>query len=232
MIKIKNLSKIYEMGEEKIHALDNISLNIERGEYVSVVGASGSGKTTLMNIIGLLDVADSGDYSLNDINIKEMTDNELAKIRNQNIGFIFQSFNLLPKLTALENVQVPLMYKGVSNKKSKELAYKALEKVGLIGREKHLPSQLSGGQQQRVAIARALICNPSIILADEPTGALDSKTGIEIVEMLGELNRNGQTIILITHDAKIAEIAKRKISMSDGKIFEQNATSEKKEAGK
>ena len=144
MIKIKKLSKIYEMGSEKIHALDEITLNIDKGEYVSVVGASGSGKTTLMNIIGLLDVADKGEYFLNGINISEMTDNELAKARNQNIGFVFQSFNLLPRLTALENVQVPLMYKGLSSKKSKELAYEYLEKVGLIGREKHLPSQLSG----------------------------------------------------------------------------------------
>ena len=167
-----------------------------------------------------MDVPDKGEYFLNKLNIKDATDSELARLRNKNIGFVFQSFNLLSKLTALENVQVPLMYKGVSSKKAKDLAYEYLEKVGLQGRETHLPSQLSGGQQQRVAIARALICNPEIILADEPTGALDSKTGMELLEMLQELNRGGQTIIVITHDLNIANIAKRKITMSDGKTFE------------
>lgn len=173
-----------------------------------------------MNILGALDVADSGEYILNDIDIGVATDRELAMIRNQNIGFVFQNFNLLPKLSALENIQVPLMYKGISGKKAKELAYKYLDMVGLRGREKHLPSQLSGGQQQRVAIARALICEPQIILADEPTGALDSKTGIEIMGMLQQLNENGQTIILITHDSKIADMAKRKVTIADGKIYE------------
>jgi len=220
MIQLKNVSKTYIMGEEKIHALDNVSLTIERGQFVSIVGQSGSGKSTLMNVLGLLDVPDKGEYFLNELDIKNAKDNELAKLRNKNIGFIFQSFNLLSKLTALENVQVPLMYKGMSSKESNELAYEYLEKVGLKGREKHLPSQLSGGQQQRVAIARALICKPEIILADEPTGALDSKTGIEILGMLKELNEAGQTIIVITHDLKIAEIAKRKITISDGKIYE------------
>lgn len=173
-----------------------------------------------MNIIGLLDVAEEGQYLLDNIDINEMNDKEIAKIRNQKIGFIFQNFNLLPKLTAIENVQVPLMYQGTSSKQSKKMGYEILEKVGLKGREKHLPSQLSGGQQQRVAIARALICNPEIILADEPTGALDSKTGIEIMELLKQLNEEGQTIILITHDNKIAQIAKRKITIIDGKIQE------------
>jgi len=173
-----------------------------------------------MNIIGALDVADEGEYHLNDIDINSAADFELAKIRNRNIGFIFQNFNLLPKLTALENVKVPLMYGGITGKKAKDLAYKYLEKVGLKGREKHLPSQLSGGQQQRVAIARALVCEPQIILADEPTGALDSKTGIEIMEMLKKLNEAGQTIVVITHDIKIADMAKRKISLSDGKIID------------
>ena len=220
MIQLNNVSKTYIMGDEKIHALDNVSLTIERGQFVSIVGQSGSGKSTLMNVLGLLDVPDKGEYFLNELDIKNAKDNELAKLRNKNIGFIFQSFNLLSKLTALENVQVPLMYKGMSSKESNELAYEYLEKVGLKGREKHLPSQLSGGQQQRVAIARALICKPEIILADEPTGALDSKTGIEILGMLKELNEAGQTIIVITHDLKIAEIAKRKITISDGKIYE------------
>jgi len=176
-----------------------------------------------MNVLGLLDVPDKGEYFLNGIDIKNAEDSDLARLRNKNIGFIFQSFNLLSKLNALENVQVPLMYKGVSSKKSNELAYEYLEKVGLQGREKHNPSQLSGGQQQRVAIARALICNPEIILADEPTGALDSKTGIEIIGMLKELNEQGQTIILITHDTRIADIAKRKITISDGKIYEEGS---------
>lgn len=221
MIKLKNVSKTYAMGEEKIHALDNITLDIKKGEFIAIVGPSGSGKSTLMNVLGLLDVPDEGEYTLNGIDIKNAEDNELAELRNEHIGFIFQSFNLLSKLNALENVQVPLIYKGVSGKKSNQLAYEYLEKVGLKGREKHLPSQLSGGQQQRVAIARALICNPEIVLADEPTGALDSKTGIEIIDMLTKLNEQGQTIILITHDSKIADIAKRKILINDGKIVEQ-----------
>ena len=171
-----------------------------------------------MNILGALDVPDSGEYYLNNIDIMNATDGELAKIRNKNIGFVFQNFNLLSKLTALENVQVPLIYKGISGKKAKDIAYQYLEKVGLKGREKHLPSQLSGGQQQRVAIARALVCEPQIILADEPTGALDSKTGLEIMEMLKELNNTGQTIILITHDTHIADMSNRKITILDGKI--------------
>lgn len=171
-----------------------------------------------MNILGALDVPDEGEYYLNNLDINNAEDSELARIRNNNIGFIFQNFNLLQKLTALENVQVPLMYKGCSSTKARELAYKYLEKVGLKGREKHLPNQLSGGQQQRVAIARALVCEPQIILADEPTGALDSKTGLEIMGMLQELNDQGQTIIVITHDNNIADMAKRKISISDGKI--------------
>ena len=174
-----------------------------------------------MNIIGLLDMAEEGTYLLDDIDINEMTEKEIARIRNQKIGFIFQNFNLLPKLTAIENVQLPLLYHGTSSKESNRLGYEILEKVGLKKREKHLPSQLSGGQQQRVAIARALICKPEIILADEPTGALDSKTGAEIMTLLKELNDDGQTIVLITHDPKVAEIAKRKITMIDGKIYEK-----------
>ena len=164
---------------------------------------------------------DKGEYLLNNIKIKDTEDSELARMRNQNIGFIFQNFNLLAKLNSIENVEVPLMYKGISGKESKKIALEYLEKVGLKGREKHLPSQLSGGQQQRVAIARALVCNPEIILADEPTGALDSKTGIEIIELLKNLNKQGQTIILITHDPKIAEVARRRITISDGKTYEE-----------
>lgn len=209
------------MGNEKIQALNHIDLFIKKGEFISIVGASGSGKSTLMNVIGLLDVADEGEYYLNGSNIKQRTQKEIAQIRNQEIGFIFQNFNLLPKLTAIENVQVPLMYKGIPSKESKKLGYEILEKVGLKRREKHLPNQLSGGQQQRVAIARALINEPKIILADEPTGALDSKTGIEIMELLKQLNESGQTIILITHDNQIAKIAKRKVTLIDGKINEK-----------
>ena len=174
-----------------------------------------------MNIWGLLDIPNNGEYLLENENIGKLSDSKIAKIRNKKIGFIFQSFNLLPKLNALENVEVPLIYKGCKSKEAKKLAYEYLEKVGLKGREKHLPSQLSGGQQQRVAIARALICKPDIVLADEPTGALDSKTGIEIMNILKELNENGQTIILITHDLNIAKQAKRSIKISDGKLYTQ-----------
>lgn len=218
---MNHIKKTYQMGEEEIYALDDISFDVKTGEFVSIVGPSGSGKSTLMNILGLLDVPDSGEYFLEDINILDLSDSELAEIRNKKIGFIFQGFNLLNKLNAIENVEVPLMYQGISGKKSKEKAKFYLEKVGLKGREKHLPSQLSGGQQQRVAIARALICNPDIILADEPTGALDSKTGQEIMDMLKDLNEAGQTIILITHDLNLATQAKRVVRIADGKLYEE-----------
>ena len=221
MITMNHIKKTYQMGEEEIHALDDISFHVKTGEFVSIVGPSGSGKSTLMNMLGLLDVPDSGEYFLEDINILDLSDSELAEIRNKKIGFIFQGFNLLSKLNAIENVEVPLMYQGISGKKSKEKAEFYLEKVGLKGREKHLPSQLSGGQQQRVAIARALICNPDIILADEPTGALDSKTGQEIMDMLKDLNEAGQTIILITHDLNLAKQAKRVVRIADGKLYEE-----------
>ena len=221
MITMNHIKKSYQMGEEEIHALDDISFDVKTGEFVSIVGPSGSGKSTLMNILGLLDVPDSGEYFLEDINILDLSDSELAEIRNKKIGFIFQGFNLLSKLNAIENVEVPLMYQGISSKKSKEKAKFYLEKVGLKGREKHLPSQLSGGQQQRVAIARALICNPDIIRADEPTGALDSKTGQEIMDMLKDLNEAGQTIILITHDLNLATQAKRVVRIADGKLYEE-----------
>ncbi len=221
MIKIDNLSKNFVLGGEEIKALNNISLNIEKGEFVSIIGPSGSGKSTFINILGLLDIPDSGDYILDNVDTKNLSDNEMAKLRNNKIGFVFQNFNLLGKLTAWENVQVPLIYKGKKMKESKKIAYEYLEKVGLKGRENHLPKQLSGGQQQRVAIARALVCNPEIILADEPTGALDSKTGIEIMKLLKELNESGQTIILITHDNKIANQAKRIVRIEDGVLYEE-----------
>ena len=219
MIKINNIKKYFTMGDEKIKALDDISLEVKKGEYLSIIGPSGSGKSTLMNILGLLDTPDEGEYLLDGVNTKDLSDNSLAKLRNKKIGFVFQNFNLLTKLTAWENVQVPLIYQGVSAKDSKKIAYQYLEKVGLKGRENHLPKQLSGGQQQRVAIARALACKPEIILADEPTGALDSKTGAEIKKMLKDLNAEGQTIVLITHDNNMALEAKRVVRISDGKLY-------------
>lgn len=220
MIELNNISKTYNLGEQELKVLDNINFKVQKGEFVSIIGPSGSGKSTMMNILGLLDVADTGEYLLDDISIKEANDSLLADIRNKKIGFIFQSFNLLPKMNALENVQVPLMYRGINKKESQKRAYEILEKVGLKGREKHMPSQLSGGQQQRVAIARALIGEPEIILADEPTGALDSKTGNEVMELLKNLNKEGQTIILITHDISIANRANRIVKMMDGKLEE------------
>ena len=220
MIELKNVCKSFKLGDQVVKALDNINFSVKKGEFVAIIGPSGSGKSTMMNILGLLDVADSGEYLLDDLSIKEASDSTLADIRNKKIGFIFQSFNLLPKMNALENVQVPLMYRGIGKKESQKKAYEYLEKVGLKGRERHMPSQLSGGQQQRVAIARALIGDPEIILADEPTGALDSKTGHEVMELLQELNREGQTIILITHDINVANKAKRILKMMDGKLEE------------
>lgn len=221
MIKLENITKTFKMGEETIKALDNINFEVEQGEFISIIGPSGSGKSTLMNILGLLDVPDSGKYILEDIEVNNASENKLANLRNNKIGFIFQNFNLLTKLKAFENIQVPLIYKGYTNEESKKIAYTLLEKVGLKGREEHLPTQLSGGQQQRVAIARALSCNPDIILADEPTGALDSKTSVDIMNQLEELNKQGQTIILITHDEKVAKRAKRIVKISDGKLYKE-----------
>ena len=220
MIELKNICKSFTLGGETIRALDNINFSIEKGEFVSIIGPSGSGKSTLMNILGLLDVPDSGEYILDGVMIKTAKENSLAEIRNKKIGFIFQNFNLLTKLNAIQNVQVPLMYRGVKHEESNRIAYEYLEKVGLKGREKHLPNQLSGGQQQRVEIARALAGKPEIILADEPTGALDSKTSAEVMELLQNLNEEGQTIILITHDINVAKKAKRIVRIADGKLYE------------
>jgi putative ABC transport system ATP-binding protein len=220
MIELKNICKSFTLGGETIKALDNINFRVEKGEFVSIIGPSGSGKSTLMNILGLLDVSDSGEYILDNVVIKSAKDNILAEIRNKKIGFIFQNFNLLTKMNAIENVQVPLMYRGVKHEQSNKIAYEYLEKVGLKGREKHLPTQLSGGQQQRVAIARALAGKPEIILADEPTGALDSKTSAEVMDLLQKLNEEGQTIILITHDINVAKRAKRIVRIADGKLYE------------
>lgn len=221
MINLKNINKSFYLGGETIKALDNINFNVQKGEFVSIIGPSGSGKSTLMNILGLLDVPDSGEYNLDGVNVSKAKENELAQIRNNKIGFIFQNFNLLGKMTAVENIQIPMIYQGKTNEESKKKAYELLEKVGLKGRENHLPAQLSGGQQQRVAIARALSCDPEIILADEPTGALDSKTSIDIMNELEELNNKGQTIIIITHDINVAKRAKRMVRIADGRLYEE-----------
>ena len=220
MIDIKNMSKIYEMGENKVYALNHINLNIKEHEFVSIIGPSGSGKSTLMNMLGCLDVPTEGTYILDGKPISKMSDDELAIIRNQKIGFVFQGFNLLSKLTAIENVELPLIYQNVPAKERRERAKKALESVGLEERIHHTPNELSGGQQQRVAIARALITNPPLILADEPTGNLDSKSGKEVMEIFKKLNEQGNTIVLITHDNDIAKQAKRIIRIQDGRLTE------------
>ena len=220
MIELRNVCKSFILGEEEIKALDNINFSVKKGDFISIIGPSGSGKSTLMNILGLLDVPDTGDYILDDVKIRIANDNTLSDLRNKKIGFIFQNFNLLPRLNAIENIEVPLMYRGVKKQEAKKQAYEYLEKVGLKGRENHLPNQLSGGQQQRVAIARALVGNPEIILADEPTGALDSKTSKEVIEVLKRLNEEGQTIILITHDINVANQEKKIVKISDGKLYE------------
>ena len=219
MIELKDIYKIYSDGDSEIRALDGMSLNIKEGEFVAIVGQSGSGKSTCMNIIGCLDVPTSGSYHLNGTDVSTMKDDELAVIRNQTLGFIFQQYNLIPKLTLLENVELPLVYRGYPPAKRKELAMAALEKVGLSDRCKKYPSQLSGGQQQRVSIARALAGNPRVILADEPTGALDSKTGKDVLEFLKKLNSEGTTVVMITHDNDIASQAKRIVRIYDGKII-------------
>ncbi len=218
IIDLKNISKIYQMGETEVHALRNIDLDIHQGEYVALMGPSGSGKSTLMNIIGALDTPTSGTYYLKGSNVSEMEDDELAEIRNKEIGFVFQTFNLLPKLTALENVALPLVYAGIPKKERMQRAEEALKSVGLGDRLDHKPNQLSGGQRQRVAIARALVNNPSLILADEPTGNLDSKSSEEIMRLFDRLHAEGNTIILVTHEPDIAEHSKRLIKLFDGKI--------------
>ncbi|MBC2042070.1 ABC transporter ATP-binding protein [Listeria welshimeri] len=222
MIQLFNISKTYQMGEDTIKALDNLSLQVTKGEFIAIIGPSGSGKSTLMNIIGILDRASSGEYYLNKMNLMRISDKKISKTRNKKIGFIFQQFNLMPRLTAFENVELPLIYRGTSKPTRKKMVLKSLERVGLLEKQKHLPAQLSGGQQQRVAIARAIAGNPEIILADEPTGALDSKTGEEVMRLLKEIHREGNTLIMITHDKTIAEQAERIIEIKDGKLREWN----------
>ena len=218
LIQLKHIYKIYEMGSEEARASDDVSLTINRGEFVAIVGKSGSGKSTLMNIIGALDVPTDGEYLLGGEDTSEMSDDQLAHIRNKMIGFIFQQYNLLPKLNLLENVELPLLYAGIPAAERREQAMESLKRVGLEEKWKNLPAQLSGGQQQRVSIARALAGSPSLILADEPTGALDSRTSREVLDFLKELNREGNTIVIITHDSSIALEAKRVVRIHDGKI--------------
>ncbi len=220
MIDMKDVVKRYTLGGETIYALDHVSLHVSPGEYVAIIGPSGSGKSTLMNIIGCLDRADSGTYILNGKPIQKYRERQLARIRNRQIGFIFQGFNLLSKLSAFENVELPMIYQGIGARKRKKMAKEALERVGLGERMKHRPNQLSGGQQQRCAIARALAVKPSLILADEPTGNLDKKTGQEIMQIFHELHEAGNTIVLITHDSKVAACAERIIRIEDGKLYE------------
>lgn len=218
LITTQDLWKTYVMGAEEIHALRGVSINIDKGEYVAIMGPSGSGKSTLMNLIGCLDTPTKGNYTLNGKEVGSMNDDELARIRNEEIGFVFQTFNLLPRATALHNVELPLVYAGVSSKERLEKAKQALEKVELMSRATHKPNELSGGQRQRVAIARALVNNPSILLADEPTGNLDSKTGVEIMAVFKRLHDAGNTIILVTHEPDIAAYAHRVISIRDGQV--------------
>ena len=221
LIRLSHIYKIYGEGlESEVRALDGVSLSIDRGEFVAIAGASGSGKSTMMNMLGCLDIPTYGDYWLDGENVLEMTDRQLSHIRNKQIGFIFQGYNLIPELTALENVELPLIYQGIGPSRRAKIAREALEWVGLGGRGGHKPAEMSGGQQQRVAIARAIATRPPIIMADEPTGALDSKTGQEVLAFLRQLNREGSTIILITHDNGIAATARRIVRVSDGKIVE------------
>ena len=220
MIQLKNICKYYQVGDDRVRALDHANLHIYPQEFVSIIGPSGSGKSTMMNIIGCLDVADAGEYLLDGLPIESYSENQLAKIRNEKIGFVFQQYNLIPKLTAEENVELPLIYQKVPKKERMERVKEALNKVNMYPRAKHLPTELSGGQQQRVSIARAIVTRPKLILADEPTGALDSKTSKEIIDIFHDLHAQGNTIVLITHDNNIAKQAQRSIHILDGQISE------------
>ncbi|MEN8077816.1 ABC transporter ATP-binding protein [Clostridioides difficile] len=216
VIELKNINKYYKMGENSLHVLKDINFTVKHGEYIAILGASGSGKTTLMNILGGMDTAESGEYLINNVDISSCNNKELADIRNKNIGFIFQKYHLIPQYDVLENVIMPLLIRGLSRSEAIKIAEEKIRMVGLWDRKDHKPNELSGGQQQRVAIARALVTNPTILLADEPTGALDSTTGKEILEMFKELNEKGNTIIVITHDHKVAEKTKRIVTIEDG----------------
>ena len=220
MIQLQDVSKTYYLGEVAVPVLKNVSLQIQTGEFIAIMGPSGSGKSTLMNIIGCLDVADSGRYLLNDIPIEHLDESQLATIRNQHIGFVFQSFNLIPRVSALRNVELPMIYGGIDAQIRRHRAMLALQIVGLAGREEHTGARMSGGQQQRVAIARALVNDPDIIIADEPTGALDSQTGGEIMQLFQELNANGKTIVMVTHEKEIAAYASRIVLVRDGRVHE------------
>lgn len=223
LIELRNVYKIYGEGlESEVRALDGVSLDIEKGEFVAVVGQSGSGKSTMMNVLGCLDIPTRGDYFLDGVDVRELSDKELSRIRNKQIGFIFQQYNLIQNLTVLENVELPLIYQGIDPIDRRELAMEALGRVGLADRAQHKPTQMSGGQQQRVAIARAISTHPPIIMADEPTGALDSRTGHEVLGFLQQLNKEGSTVILITHDNGIAATARRVVRIADGKIIEDH----------
>ncbi len=232
MIEIENITKIYQMGDTEVRALDGVSLKIEKGEMLSIMGPSGSGKSTLMAILGCLDVPTSGEYRLDGLNVEKMSDNQLAEVRSRKIGFVFQQFNLLARTSALDNVTLPLIYSGARGRERRKLAEEALEKVGLSDRMHHRPNELSGGQQQRVAIARALVNSPAIVLADEPTGALDSKTGAEIIGLFQRLYRDfGQTVIYVTHDPFIARHTKRVIRLADGQVVGDEIIEHPLEAG-
>ncbi|HEX9010965.1 MAG TPA: ABC transporter ATP-binding protein [Holophagaceae bacterium] len=219
LIRLTDITKVYQMGDMEVRALDGVTMEIRRGEYVAIMGPSGSGKSTMMNVIGCLDTPTSGTYELNGKLASAMSDDELAQIRNEEIGFVFQTFNLLARTTSLQNVELPLIYAGKTPAERHQMAHQALENVGLGSRSDHMPNQLSGGQRQRVAIARALVNNPSILLADEPTGALDSKTSVEIMALFEELYQKGNTIILVTHEEDIARHAHRIVKLRDGKII-------------
>jgi len=232
LIRLENIVKIYRLGEVEVHALRGVSIEVNEGEFVAIMGPSGSGKSTLMNIIGCLDTPTSGKYYLEGIEVSRLSRNELAKIRNKKIGFVFQTFNLLPRTSALENVELPLFYNNTSAKERKKKAMEALKAVGLEGREKHTSAQLSGGEQQRVAIARALVTNPSIILADEPTGNLDTRSSIEIMSIFQKLNDEGRTIILVTHENDISQYAKRLVKIRDGKIVSDGLIEKRRDANK
>ena len=224
MINLKGITKSFQNGAESVQILHGIDVTLNQGEFTSIMGPSGSGKSTLMNIIGCLDKPTTGTYELAGQNISNMTETELAHVRNKEIGFVFQNFMLLPRLTALQNVELPLIYRGINGSERKKMVMEALQRVGMEGRADHLPKELSGGQQQRVSIARALAGKPPVILADEPTGALDSKTGAELMEMLKELHSEGNTIVLITHDSDVARQAKRIVRIQDGKITRDSAS--------